>query len=213
MAAVSVQKPASTDTAQSPAGNLLPELNEAEYMSKVLQLSTHNFESYLESLINRAANLGISLSRPSTDVSTTDKRNTSGTDSSATLATTHMRTAMMGSDDSASTAPTSPTSALSPSPPSSKEGTLELTRFLSRKRSKAPTFTQYENYLAEVDPDFKRSKLGSMSSLETHYTPSILSASTRRSLFSIKNGLSKIRRKRRSIPPHQAPLMYVCLNC
>lgn len=217
MAAVSVQKPPLTDTAQGPAGNLLPELHEQEYMSHVLQLSTDNFESYLESLINRATNLGISLSRPSPVVATPDKSDTLGTDSSATLDTTHIRTAMMGSEDSASTAPTSPTSPSlpsSPALPSSKDATFELTgRFLSRKRPKAPTFIQYENYLIEIDPDFKRSKFTSVSSLEMDYTASIFSASTRRSLFSIRNGLSKIRRKRRSMPPHQELLMYACLNC
>ncbi len=219
MAPMSGQKPLVTDIPQPPAESLVPELHEREYMSEVLQLYDKNFEAYFESLITRAAALGISLSRPSTaaaaaaaaaSASAPDKRNTSSTESSATLDPNHTRFFLTGSGELASTAPTSPTSLTSPLPPSSKEFNFGLTgKVLTRKRSKGLTFSRYENYLAQLDPHFRRSKFNSLSSFETPYAPSIFNASTRRGLFSLKNGLSKIRHRRRSIPSAQVSLMFV----
>ncbi|RYP42288.1 hypothetical protein DL768_010376 [Monosporascus sp. mg162] len=200
-AAVSVQKPPITDMAQSPGGNGLPELDEKEYMNEVLQLSTGNFETYFLDLIARAGSLGISLSRPSTAVSTTDSHDTPSAESSATPNSDHAQIFSSGSEESASTAPTSL---------SSKSASESALRFLTKIRSKAPTFVEYENYLAQIDPHFKPSKHDSVPPSETHYTPSLLSASTRRSLFTIKRGLSRMRSKRNSMPPSKVSSMFVC---
>ncbi|RYO90124.1 hypothetical protein DL762_002849 [Monosporascus cannonballus] len=190
-AAVSVQKPPITDMAQSPGGNGLPELNEKEYMSEVLELSIDNFEAYFESLMARTVSLGISLSRPSTAVSTADKHDNPGAESSAKPDSNHAQIASPGSEESASAALT---------PLSSKGASESAVMFLTKKRSKALTFAEYENYLAQVDPHFKPSKYDSVPPSETHYTPSLLSASTRRSLFTIKMGLSRMRTKRKPMP-------------
>ncbi|RYP04820.1 hypothetical protein DL765_010049 [Monosporascus sp. GIB2] len=195
-AAVSVQKPPLTDMAQSPGGNGLPELNEKEYMSEVLELSIDNFEAYFESLMARAVSLGISLSRPSTGVSTTDKHDTPGAESSATPDFNHSQIVSPSSEEPANTALT---------PLSSKGASESAVRFLTKKRSKALTFAEYENYLAQADPHFKPSKYNSVPPSETHYTPSLLSASTRRSLFTIKRGLSRIRSKRNACRDDATP--------
>ncbi|RYP04489.1 hypothetical protein DL764_004428 [Monosporascus ibericus] len=199
-AAVSVQNRPITDMAQSPASNGQPELNEKEYMNEVLRLSIDNFETHFRSLITRAGSLGISLSRPSTAVSTTEKHDTPGVESSGTPDPNHAQIASPGSEDSASTAPTSL---------SSKGASESAVRFLTKKRSKVLTFAEYENYLAQVDPHFKPSKHDSVPPSETHYTPSLLSASTR-SLFTIKRGLSRMRSKRKSMPPSIVSSMFVC---
>ncbi|RYP64840.1 hypothetical protein DL769_006515 [Monosporascus sp. CRB-8-3] len=200
-AAVSVQKPPIADMAQSPGGNGLPELNEEEYMSEVLQLSIDNFETHFQGLMARAGSLGISLSRPSTAVSTTDEHDAPGVESSATPDSNHAQIVSPGSEESANTALTSL---------SSKGASESAVRFLTRKRSKALTFAEYENYLAQIDPHFKPSKYDSVPPSETHYTPSLLSTSTRRSLFTIKRGLSRIRSKRKSMPPSKVSSMFVC---
>ncbi|RYP65470.1 hypothetical protein DL771_008297 [Monosporascus sp. 5C6A] len=198
---VSAQKPPITDMALSPAGNGLPELNEEEYMSEVLQLSIRNFETYFQGLMARAGSLGISLSRPSTAGSTTEKHDTPGAESSATPDSNHAQIVSPGSEESAGAAPTSLPS---------KGASESAVRFLTKKRSKALTFAEYENYLAQIDPHFKPSKYDSVPPSETHYTPSLLSASTRRSLFTIKRGLSRMRSKRKSMPPSKVSSMFVC---
>ncbi|RYP85957.1 hypothetical protein DL770_004970 [Monosporascus sp. CRB-9-2] len=202
-AAVSVQKPPITDMAQSSAGNGLPELNEKEYMSEVLQLSIDNFETHFLNLMARAGRLGISLSRPSTAVSTTDEHDTPSAESSATPHSNHAQIVSPSSEESASTAPTSL---------SSKGASESALRFLTKKRSKALTFAEYENYLAQIDPHFKPSKHDSVPPSKTHYTPSLLSASTRRSLFTIKRGLSRMRGNRKSMPPSKVSSMFVCVT-
>ena len=181
------------DSHSAPPWNALPELPEEEFMRQVVHSSVPNFEEYLDGLIARAANLGISLSRPSTAVATPDKRNTIRTESSATLNNNPTRSASTGSDELANTPITSP---------SFRDFHLEFPgKMLNRKLSKTPTFAQYEDYLAQIDPHFKRSKPNSLPSLEARRTPSIFSSRTTKSLFGIRHGLSKICPKRKSMHP------------
>ena len=175
-------------------------------MRQVVHSSTPNFEEYLDSLITRAANLGISLSRPSTAVSTPDKRNTIRTESSATLNNDPMRTASTGgSVELANTPVTSP---------SFRDFHLDFPgKMLTRKSSRTPNFTQYDDYLAQIDPQFKRSKPNSLPSLETQRTPSLFSGRSGKSLLSIRNGLSKLRPKRKSMHPSGLPYRLVPRVC
>ncbi|KAI1374907.1 hypothetical protein F4677DRAFT_147015 [Hypoxylon crocopeplum] len=201
-ASVLKQKP-SLDLAYGADGNP-PELKDADYLSQVLQLSPERTEAYLNELIMKATDLGIAISRPPSSASTDDKRNTSGAESSITLDTNHARTASTGSEGSASTTLTSY---------SSNNGYLEPTgRIITRKRSRALTFAQYENYLAQVDPNINQPKFLSPSPTETESAPSIFSVSTSRSYLSIKRGLSKIRHRRKN-PPYPGDMVMSCSAC
>ena len=179
---------------QAPISNpwgSLPELSEGDFMRQVVRSPISNFEEYLDNLVTRAANLGISLSRPFTAVSTPDQRNTIRSESSATLDTNQnpMRSASAGSNGLANTPLTSP---------SFKDFHLDFPgKLLTRKLTKAPTFSQYEDYLANLDPHYKKCSLNSLP-LGPHRTASLFSSGTRKSLFSVRNGLSKIRPRRKS---------------
>lgn len=184
--AATVQKPPSSDLAENP-DDTLPELREADYLTQVLQLSSEKTEAYLNELIMKATTLGITISRPS---SARNKRNPSGAKSSITIDTNHARTASTGSEGSASTTLTSY---------SSTNGYPEATgRSIARKRSKALTFAQYENYLAQADPNLNQPKFISPSPTESESTPSIFSVGMNKSYLSFRRGLSKLRRRRKT---------------
>ncbi|KAI8957287.1 hypothetical protein F5Y11DRAFT_360955 [Daldinia sp. FL1419] len=179
----------------------LPELREADYLDQVLRLSPENTEAYLNKLIMKATNLGITFTRPSSAASMNNKRNPSGAKSSITIHIDHARTVSTGSQGSASTALTSH---------SSINGGLEPTgRIIARKRSRALTFAQYENYLAQVEPNLTQPKFVSPSSTESKSTPSIFSVSTNKSYLSFRKGLSKFRRRRKT----QSPLRNIVMSC
>ncbi|KAI0169742.1 hypothetical protein GGR52DRAFT_480457 [Hypoxylon sp. FL1284] len=186
--AASVQMSPSSDPANGQDG-APPELEDADYLSQVLQRSPDEAEAYLEQLITKATNLGIAISRPSTAASMDNKQNPSGAESSVTIDTNHVRTASTNSHGSASTNMTSHSS--------SNEHTEPLGRIITRKRSRALTFAQYENYLAQADPTLNQPKFMSSSTIEAESAPSLFSVSTNRSYISFKRGLSKLRRGRR----------------
>ncbi|KAI1489622.1 hypothetical protein F5X96DRAFT_679627 [Biscogniauxia mediterranea] len=147
--------------------------------------------------------MGIPTSRPSTAVSAADKRDT-GADSSATVDTGHTRTTSTGSVNSSSTAPTSPCSA---------EIHHDFTgKILSRRRSRGLSFTQYDHYLAQVNPNLGQPKFLAFPATETETTPSVFSVSTKKSYISLKRGFSKIRRRRRILPPREA-VVISCSAC
>ncbi|KAI0007029.1 hypothetical protein F4779DRAFT_629422 [Xylariaceae sp. FL0662B] len=166
-------------------------LGDVDYLSQVLQLSPEKTEAYLNELVMKATKLGIALSRPSTAVSANDKRNVSGTESSITIETSHARTVSTGSEGSASTNPTSN---------SSSDENQEITgRIITRRRSRALTFSQYNNYLAQVNPSLIKPKFLPASPPEPESASSIFSVSTRNSYMSIKRGLSRLRRRRKNL--------------
>ncbi|KAK6952153.1 hypothetical protein Daesc_006685 [Daldinia eschscholtzii] len=184
-----VQKPPSSDLADSP-NNTLPELIEADYLNQVLQLSPEKTEAYLSELIMKAAAFGITISSPSSSISISNKRNPSGAKSSVTIDTNHARTVSTGSEGSASTTLTSH---------SSTNGYPETTgRSIARKRSRGLTFAQYDNYLAQAEPNLNQPKFISPSPTDTESTQSIFSVSTNRSYLSFRRGLSKLRRRRKT---------------
>ncbi|KAI1392265.1 uncharacterized protein F4822DRAFT_425476 [Hypoxylon trugodes] len=198
--ATSVQKPSSLDLTCGP-DDTPPELRDIDYTTQVLLFSPENTESYFRDLIAKATKLGIVVSRPSSVVSIDDKRNTSGAESSITMDTSHARTTSTGSGGSASTKLT--IHSLNNRPPE------PLARIGARKRPRALTFAQYENYLAQVEPDLNQPRFMSPSSAETEAAPSIFSISTNRSYLSIRRGLSKLRH-RRKIPPCPGNVVIAC---
>lgn len=201
--AASAQKPPSSDLAYDPVGTP-PELRDVDYLNQVLRLSPEKTEAYLDELIMKAKNLGIAVSRPSSPDSMDDKRNPSGAESSITVDTNHARTASTGSHGSASTNLTTHSSNI--------DYPEHLGRIITRKRSRTPTFAQYENYLAQVDPTLNQPKFMSPSTTETESAPSLFSVSTSRSYISLKRGLSKLRRRRRIPPCPGDMVMFVKLS-
>ncbi|KAK1965077.1 IBR domain-containing protein [Colletotrichum sublineola] len=189
-----------------PSTTLLPstEDDEAEYLAQVLHLAPERSEAAIEEELMAKANaLGISVSRLSHE-----KRNTSSAESqTSTIATQHVRTCSTASRDSASTTLTSHPSLhavpiIADAPPHS----------LARKRSKSLGFSQYDKYLSQIDPNIDQPKIQKESPSITHgaSTHSLFSVSSRRSYFSIKEGIRKIRRKRTS--GMMEPTIY-CICC
>ncbi|KAI1211815.1 uncharacterized protein F4807DRAFT_450548 [Annulohypoxylon truncatum] len=201
--AASVQKLPSLDLARGPDGSP-PELREADYLTQVLQLSPETTDAYFNELIMKATHLGIAISRPSSATSADNKRNLSGAESSITIDTNHARSTSTGSQGSASTNLTSH---------SSNNGHSELAgRMITRKRSRALTFGQYETYLAQVDPTLKQNRFLSPSSTETESAPSIFSVGTNISYVSLKRGLSKLRRRRKNLS-YPGEMVMSCSAC
>lgn len=174
-----------------------PEDDEAEYLAQVLRLSTQMSEADVEEkLMAKATELGISTSRLSAQ-----KRNTSSAESQAsTTATQHVRTFSTASRDSASTTLTSHPSlnAISTAAAAADSSPNALVR----KRSKSLSFSQYDKYLSQIGPNIHQPRIQKTpppGTLETS-AHSLFSVSTRRSYFSIKEGIRKIRWARRSVP-------------
>lgn len=183
-----------------------PELAEADFWSQVFGLSSDEAMKNIDNLSAKAANLGITVPRPSTARSTTE-RYTSVMDSYTTSETGHARTASGESKCSASTTLTSMSANDSQSDPAPIA--------LNRKRSRNLVFAQYDKLLAQANPRLDQPKHASLplSTMERHNsTPSLLSVSTRKSYLSIRNGILKIRRKRKTSPFPEA-LINSCSAC
>ncbi|KAK8122506.1 hypothetical protein PG984_011176 [Apiospora sp. TS-2023a] len=204
MALPAVSKPALAETPHpSPAdGTAPPELSDADFLSQVLQTRADNTERWLDDLINKAASLGISISRPSTALSAAaEPSNFRTAESSVTLETSHTRTASTGSNGSSSTAMTSDDDnhqQLSPQKPNINNNNNGI---LTRRRSRTLTFAQYDKYLAQINPNINQPKflLIPPPPPERTSAPSLFSVSTRKSYNGLRNGFLKIRRKRKSI--------------
>ncbi|GKT96233.1 IBR domain-containing protein [Colletotrichum tofieldiae] len=192
MASLAGQTSSTPDMAPSTTVLPFPEDDEADYLVQVLRLSSEGSEAAIEEeLVAKAKALGISTSRLSHE-----KRKTSSAESqTSTIATQHVRTFSTASRDSTSTTLTSHPSLhavpiAADAPPHS----------LARKRSKSLGFSQYDKYLSQIDPNIDQPKIQKASPPIAHDTSthSLFSVSSRRSYFSIKEGIRKIRRKRTS---------------
>ncbi|KAK8074679.1 hypothetical protein PG997_009342 [Apiospora hydei] len=211
MALPAVSKPALAETPHpSPAdGTAPPELSDADFLSQVLQTRADNTERWLDDLINKAASLGIQISRPSTALSApAEPSNFRTAESSVTLDTSHTRTASTGSNGSSSTAMTSDDDNHQHFPPQKPNNNSTTTNnnnnnnsILTRRRSRNLTFAHYDKYLAQINPNMNQPKF--LSALppppERTLAPSLFSVSTRKSYNGLRNGFLKIRRKRKSI--------------
>ncbi|KAF6834277.1 IBR domain-containing protein [Colletotrichum plurivorum] len=196
MASLAGQTSSTPDMAHCPPTALpSPEDDDSEYRDQVLRLSSQATEADVENdLVAKATALGISTAALSPE-----KRNTSSVESRAsTVATQHVRTFSTASCDSASTTLTShpslnatPATAAAVDPPPNP---------LVRKRSKSLTFSHYDKYLSQLDPNIHQPKIQKAPppiplDASTH---SLFSVNSRRSYFSIKEGIRKIRWRRRS---------------
>ncbi|KAK9781575.1 putative RING-type domain-containing protein [Seiridium cardinale] len=184
----------------------LPELAEADFFGQVFYLAPDNAASVIDDLVTKATGLGISVSRSSIALSTTDKRFASSAESNVTVDTSHARTASTESKCSASTTLTSA---------SSDNYTQEsVSTALNRKRSRNLAFSQYDKLLAQINPNLDQPKFPNLSPpTERHSsTASLFSVSTRKSYLGIRNGILKIRRKRRPCPFPEA-LVNSCSAC
>ncbi|TLD22360.1 hypothetical protein PspLS_07948 [Pyricularia sp. CBS 133598] len=180
----------------------IPELSEARYFSQVFSASSSSNEAGIDrALAAKAAALGIStiqsqpprpsvphepsdiqIADPETD---TSRRATSGLDDSLGITITDI--------------PSSPrplsliaASAVSATPvlanPNSQGPPL------SKKRSRNLSFSQYDKYLAHVDPNLKQPKFVKESPVVTESAPSLFSIGSRRSIISIKRAMAEISR-------------------
>ncbi|KAK1493128.1 IBR domain-containing protein [Colletotrichum tamarilloi] len=192
MGSLAGQTSSSPDMARPPPLMTTPDDGEVEYRAQVLRLSSQRSEADVEEeLVAKAAALGIPTSR-----FTHDKRNTSSAESqTSTIATQHVRTFSNASRDSASTTLTSHPSLhavplAADVPPHS----------LARKRSKSLSFSQYDKYLSQIDPNIHQPKIQKASPAIPHDTTahSLFSVTSRKSYFSIKESIRKIRWKRKS---------------
>ncbi|KAI8304826.1 hypothetical protein K4K61_005871 [Colletotrichum sp. SAR11_59] len=210
MGSLTGQTSSTPDMAPSPAALPSPEDDEADYLDQVLRLSTQTTEAAIdEELVAKATALGISTS------GLTPENTAAGPESRAsTVATQHVRTFSTASRDSASTTLTSHpslntapfTAATADVPPNS----------LARKRSKSLTFSHYDKYLSQLDPNIHQPKIQKAPppAVLDPSTHSLFSVSTRRSYFSMKEGIRKIRWKRRSALMEsticKAQFCYIC---
>jgi hypothetical protein len=208
MAMPALKIPAVDGSASVMDAATLPELAEADFIHQVLQVTTDNSVAVLDELLIKAASLGIAASRPSTALSA-DKHHLaspSGADSSITLDTNHARSASTGSHTSTSTTLTSA--------PSHDDVPEPAGSVPTRKRSRNLTFSQYDKYLAQVSPNLDQPKFLSLPppAADRHQSsPSLFSVSTRKSYLGIRNGLTKLRRKKKTDPFPEPALMFVGL--
>lgn len=166
----------------------LAELNDADYFADVIQPRDGASEQDMErALTTRAEALGISI-RPQTPI----ERANVGAESDTTNLSSHARNTSSSSNNTTDTVLTPPSSPIAacpaspsfPNPPASP-----------RSRSRL-TFSQYDKYLAQVEPNLNQPKLLKRTSLIEDVAPSLF---RRKSVVSIKNGIkAKVRWKRRS---------------
>lgn len=171
----------------------LPELGDAEYCTKVLQLPVGKSETSLDrELVAKANALGLGTTLPSVS---NHKRNASIAVSDSSESTSQERSSSTASDGSASTYLTPHSSIFGPPSPDPAKRDVTPTPTPSRNLSFAP----YEKYLAQdaLDPagSRKSSTAGDSSGR------SIFSVSTRKSLSGIRSRMKLRKKPTRSFGP------------
>ncbi|SPJ89765.1 related to ariadne-2 protein [Fusarium torulosum] len=183
------------NNADTNTGATAPELSDLDYFINVLHLTNGRTENQIEDdLVSKANALGIS-SAP-----VADKRITSSVESASTVY--NARTFSMLSGGSTSTALTTHSSLFGPPTPDPA---------LSHGRqSKDLNFTQYDRYLAVIDPHHNHPKTTREPLPPNNATPSIFSGKTKRSLFSVRSTF-KLRWKKK--PPQPFQVILTCVSC
>ncbi|TEA20413.1 putative E3 ubiquitin-protein ligase ariadne-2 [Colletotrichum sidae] len=196
MATLARHTSSTPDMAPCPAILPSPEDDEAEYLDQVLCLPLQTSEAAIEEeLVAKAAALGISTSGLSAD----SCNNYTAESRASTVATQHVRTFSTASRDSTSTTLTSHHSESVAALPASTPADAPPVP-LARKRSKSLTFSLYDKYLTQLDPNIHQPKIQKAPppiALDNS-AHSLFSVTSRRSYFSIKEGIRKIRWRRRS---------------
>lgn len=189
----------------------LAELNDADYLLEVLQQqqqpkqhSRETLASEMEleqALRTKAEALGIPI-RPQTPI-----RGACGFDANSPLSS-HARNPSSGSNDTTDTAPTTVPS--SPTKSRNEEPSLPPS---PRTRPRCLTFSQYDKYLVQVEPNLNQPKFLKQTSPAADVVPNIFSVTTRKSVVSITNGIkAKVRWKKRASMPHAAIMYAVSQN-
>lgn len=210
-----------------------PELDDAEYVSEVLRLQEGQTEEALDAMILREAeSLGVPTTRPRPVPETASAA--SSTSQATASASRHGRNGSTATNETASTALTAYSTANDAVPPWSTvitSTTISSNSFLAnpssadasnpgavaQKRSKSLSFSQYDKYLAKLDPSVSLT-VSQPKFLETpppetkrETAPSIFSAVTRKSYFSIKKNLNlKLRFSKKSAAPTSEVTPCVC---
>lgn len=189
-----------------------PELSDQEYVRAVLKQPPGRTEDDIEKeLLEEAQTLGIDTSAPATTRPCTPLQDPTitGTDSAVAIPSPrHVRTGSSASNGSdtdravqySSTFP----SAMTETSPSN---------MITRKRSKSLSFSQYEKYLSQVDPNLSQPKFLPQTSTRprAETTTGIFGESTRRSVKGIRKGISeKLKWRRRSIHHANPPMSCIC---
>ena len=201
--AINIQKSTSTDSAYGSSSSdvIPPELSEIDYLSQVLNISKEETATHLASLYNRADELGISVSRLSQPSFLNGKPNSLSivAESNTTVETGHARSSSTESGQSAITAATSN---YFEAPQEVQE--VAAPDGLFRKRSRTLSFSTYDKYLASIDQNLNQPKFLSVPPPppppSKDAAPSLFSVGTRKSFVSLKKGLSKFGRRRKSSP-------------
>ncbi|KAI1195190.1 hypothetical protein F5X97DRAFT_250541 [Nemania serpens] len=184
------------------APSSLPELRDVDYLNEVLRLPTADQEAYLDQLVIKAANLGISFSRSPSTSPLPDNHNSSGAESDATPDAPRARTVSTGSRASGSTT----TASHSPN----NNGHSHSGNILTRRRSRGLTFVQYESYLSHFKPSPGQPKF--LPSPPAESTPSLFSVSKRKSYQILCETVSKLRDRTKTATPPE-PLVSSCSAC
>lgn len=181
----------------------LAELNDVDYLVEVLQPEDNvSEEEIAKGLATRAEALGIAI-RPHTPL----EHSNIGAGSDTTAASTHVRNTSAGSNETTDTALTTPSSPTTACPESLDQANLSTS---PRARPRCLTFSQYDKYLAQVEPNLNQPRFIKQTIPMTDTTASIFSVSTRKSVVSIKNGIkAKVRWKKRASVSNA--MMYVFL--
>ncbi|KAK0387918.1 hypothetical protein NLU13_4163 [Sarocladium strictum] len=192
-------------TAMATGMSLLPELDEVRYLREVLCLQPEQTEAEIDNELHSKANaLGIVIPQSHAP---SDKRYTSSAQSASTAVTYHGRTFSTGSHGSASTAFTDLSFAVAPPSPGVKsaDGT-------PKKRTKVPSFSQYDKYLSTLSPNLDQPKIRKLSKPLDASSQSLFSVRTGKSFFSLKSyGLrTKMRWRRQSNQPFDLAFSCVC---
>lgn len=174
----------------------LAELNDVDYFSEVLLRADRASEADLERDLERTAEtMGISI-RPHTPA-----EQCSG--SADSPLSSHARNTSTGSNDTTDTALTTVPS--TPSIPWAEPHCAPS----PRSRPRCLTFSQYDKYLAQVEPSLVQPKLLKQTNPTADALPSIFGATTRKSVISITNGIkAKVRWKKRASLSSAAMMMY-----
>lgn len=199
LAISTLQSPGSSNASDMnlPAG-ALAELNDGDYVSEVLRCRDRTTEGGIERLLERKAEaFGISI-RPHTPIE-------HASPSADSPLSSHARNTSSGSDDTTDTALTTDTVPSTPTVPCA-EPSLPPS---PRSRPRCLTFSQYDRYLAQVEPNLVQPKFLKQTSPAADVIPGILSATTRKSVMSLKNGIkAKVRWKKRASLPSATVTMY-----
>jgi hypothetical protein len=173
----------------------LPELSTEDYYREVLKVAGYEQQLSAEkALISRARELGIDVPDPIS--MPPDHRDSERADSqNSTLTTSHARTFSSSSYDSASTDLTS-----SPSTAADATDSDASSQHARPRSSRDLGFSHYDKYLASLEPTLNQPRFFRSYRKESadSSTQSVFSVGSRYSYISIKEGLRKMRWRRRT---------------